>query len=156
MKFHSVFSELNLERRRLFDRPRNFSCHSQVTPYVARSTLPRRDDLRTWSRAAGPRQRVRSRRLTMEQQLAERGVPKRFGTKHNAKSYQCPGQPGAAQADLKKSERLPRTPFETFPLRKRRDDESPVLGLSRPQNTQTNVPVSLDPALERGRARTRN
>jgi len=63
----------------------------RVAPYVARSTLPRRNDLRTWFRAAGPHQRVRSRRSTMEQQLAERGVPKRFGTKHNAKSYQRPG-----------------------------------------------------------------
>src|SRR6266849_5407887 len=52
------------------------------------------------------------------------------GTKQNAKSHQCPGQPGAAQTRPEESERLPRTPFETFPLRQRRDHERPVLGLS--------------------------
>jgi hypothetical protein len=68
----------------------------------------------------------------------------------HAKSHQCPGKPGAPQTNLKKSQRLPRTPFKTFPLRERRDHEGPVLGLSRPQNTQTHIPVSLDPAFERG------
>jgi hypothetical protein len=33
------------------------SCHYRVATYLARSTLPRRDDLRIWSRAAGPHQR---------------------------------------------------------------------------------------------------
>jgi len=45
-----------------------FSCHSRVAPYLACSTFPRRNDLRTWSRAAGLHRRVRSRRSTMEQQ----------------------------------------------------------------------------------------
>src|SRR5439155_5555682 len=62
----------------------------------------------------------------------------------HAKSHQCPGKPGAAQTNLKKSQRLPRTPFKTFPLRERRDHESPVLGLSRPQNAQAHVSLSLD------------
>ena len=66
------------------------------------------------------------------------------GRNNHAKSHQCPGKPGAPQTNLKKSQRLPRTPFKTFPLRERRDHESPVLGLSRPQNAQTHVSLSLD------------
>src|SRR6266498_2597455 len=62
----------------------------------------------------------------------------------NAKSHQRPGKPGAPQTNLKKSQRLPRTPFKTFSIRERRDDESPVLGLSRPQNAETDVSLSLD------------
>ena len=54
---------------------------------------------------------------------------------------------------LKKSQRLSRPPFETFPLRQRRDHEGPVLGLSRPQNAQTQFPLSLDSAPQRRRPR---
>ena len=38
---------------------------------------------------------------------------------------------------LKLSQGLPRPPFETFPLRERRDDEGQILGLSRSQDPQT-------------------
>src|SRR5471030_90984 len=62
------------------------------------------------------------------------------GTKQNAKSHQRPGQPGATQARYRSSQGLPRPPFETFPLRERRDDEGQVLGLPRSQNAQTDVP----------------
>jgi hypothetical protein len=58
-----------------------------------------------------------------------------LGANNHAKSNQCPGKPGAPETSLKKSQRLPRTPFKTFPLRQRRDHESPVLGVSRSQNT---------------------
>src|SRR6266516_7665056 len=74
----------------------------------------------------------------------------------NAKSHQCPGKPGAPQTNLKKSQRLPQTPFKTFPLREGRDHESPVLGLSRPQNAQTHLSLSLDSTAERGSSRKRN
>src|SRR5216110_566624 len=67
----------------------------------------------------------------------------------HAKSHQCPGKPGAAQTNLKESQRLPRTPFKTFPLRERRHHESPILGLSRPENTQTHVSLSLDSTAKR-------
>src|SRR6202035_528704 len=36
---------------------------------------------------------------------------------NHAKSHQRPGKPGAPQTNLKKSKRLPRTPFETFSIR---------------------------------------
>ena len=66
-------------------RSKSFVIYSQVDYFL---TLRfERNDLRTWSCAAGPHQRVRSRRSTMKQQLAEGGVPKQFGTKHNAKSH---------------------------------------------------------------------
>jgi hypothetical protein len=42
-------------------------CHSRLAIYLARSALPRRDDLRTWFRATGLHRRVRSRRSIMEQ-----------------------------------------------------------------------------------------
>src|SRR5438067_854116 len=104
---------------------------------------------------AGLNQRMRSRRSLTKEQFAERGVPKDFGIKQNAKSHQRSRQPGATQARSRSSQGLPRPPFQTFPLRERRDDEGKVLGLSRSQNAQTHFPLSLDPALERRRPRAR-
>ena len=101
---------------------------------VRRSALQRRDDLRTWFRATGLHQRVRSRRSILEQQLAERGSPEQSGADNHAKSYKCPSKPGATQTNHKKSQGLPRTPLKTFPLREGRYHEGPVLGLSRSQN----------------------
>src|SRR5437763_5327692 len=98
-------------------------------------------------------QRMRSRRSLTKEQFAERGVPKDFGIKQNAKSHQRSRQPGATQARSRSSQGLPRPPFETFPLREGRDDEGKVLGLSRSENAQTHFPLSLDPAPERRRPR---
>src|SRR6266705_7036206 len=74
----------------------------------------------------------------------------------HAKSHQCPGKPGAAQTNLKKSQRLPRSPFKTFPLRERRDHERAVLGVPRPQNAETHVSLSLDSTSKRRRPRKWN
>src|SRR5207302_5951295 len=84
---------------------------------------------------------------------ALRGGPGiKFG-KQNAKSNKRPGQSRTATAGIEKSERLPRSSLETFPLRQRRDDERPVLGLSGQKDAQTQFPHALDPALERRRPR---
>src|SRR5436190_15410109 len=93
----------------------------------------------------------------MEQRLTERGAPKTFpGQNNNAKSYKCPGKPCAPETNAEKGEGLPRPPLETFSLCQGRGDESPVLGLSRPQNPQAHVSVSLDPTSQCRRTRERH
>ena len=51
------------------------------------------------------------------------------GRNKYAKSYKCPGEPCAPEANTKEGERLPRPPFETFSLRQRRCNEGSVLGV---------------------------
>src|ERR1700731_574964 len=77
------------------------------------------------------------------------------GTKQNAKSNQCPGQPGTTQTRHQIRQGLSRSPFETFSLRQRRDHERQILGLSRSQNAQTHFSLSLDPTPQRRRPRQR-
>src|SRR5437764_3558941 len=93
----------------------------------------------------------------MEQRLPERGAPKKFpGQNNNAKSYKCPGEPCAPETNAEKGEGLPRPPLQTFSLRQRRGDEGAVLGLSRPQNSQAHISLSLDPTSQRRRTRERH
>src|SRR4030095_6453246 len=78
------------------------------------------------------------------------------GQNNNAKSYKCPGKPCAPETNVEKSEGCPRPPLKTFSLRQRRGDEGAVLGLSRPQNSQAHISLSLDPTSQRRRTRERH
>src|SRR5436190_16877849 len=80
--------------------------------------------------------------------------PEKFpGQNNNAKSYKCPGKPCAPETNAEKGERLPRPPLKTFSLRQRRGHEGAVLGVSRPQNSQAHISLSLDPTSQRRRTR---
>src|SRR6266487_1748995 len=78
------------------------------------------------------------------------------GQNNNAKSYKCPGKPCAPETNAEKGEGLPRPPLKTFSLRQRRGDESAVLGLSRPQNSQAYLSIPLDPTSQCCRTRERD
>src|SRR5439155_26688165 len=83
--------------------------------------------------------------------------PEKYTGKNNkAKSYKRPGKPCTPETNAEKGEGLPRPPLKTFSLRQRRGDEGAVLGLSRPQNSQAHISLSLDPTSQRRRARERN
>src|SRR5262249_21942887 len=74
---------------------------------------------------------ARPERSITKQQLTEGGAPKtNLGQNNNAKSYKCPGKPGAQETNAKKGEGLPRPPLKTFSLREGRGDEGAILGLS--------------------------
>src|SRR5436190_23860852 len=93
----------------------------------------------------------------MEQRLTERGAPKTFpGQNNNAKSNKCPGKPCAPETNAEKGEGLPRPPLKTFSLRQRRGHEGAVLVLSRSQNSQAHISLSLDPTSQRRRTRERH
>src|SRR5437763_2178549 len=74
----------------------------------------------------------------------------------HGKSDKCSGKPRAPETSAKKSEGLPRSTFKTFSLRKGCRDEGAVLGVSRPQNPQANIPLSLDPTSQCRRTRERH
>src|ERR1051326_7088921 len=95
-------------------------------------------------------QRARSRRSINGTNSSLNEEPRSDSRKnYHAKSAQCASKPGASKTNFKRSERLPRTPLKAFPLREGRNDESPVLGLSRPQNAETHVSLSLDSTPQR-------
>src|SRR6476620_7539173 len=80
--------------------------------------------------------------------------PEKFpGQNNNAKSYKRAGKPCAPETNAEKGEGLPRPPLKTFSLRQRRGYEGAVLGLSRSQNPQAHISLSLDPTSQRRRTR---
>src|SRR6476659_3434946 len=96
-------------------------------------------------------------RSITEQQLTERGAPKTFpGQNNNAKSYKCPGKPCAPETNGEQGEGLPRPSLKTFSVRQRRGHEGAGLGVSRPQNPEAHISVSLDPTSQRRRTRKRH
>src|SRR5262249_49564443 len=64
--------------------------------------------------------------------------------------------PCAPETNAEKGEGLPRPPLQTFSLCKRRGHEGAILGLSRSQNPQAHISLSLDPAPQRRRTRERH
>src|ERR1044071_6860505 len=89
--------------------------------------------------------------ITPKEQFAERGVPLRRD-KTKCQEPPTPRPAGATQTRSRSSQRISRSPFQTFPLREGRDDERKVLGLSRPENPEAHFPLSLDSAVERRRS----